>query len=775
MTPSLCCAWLLPIGLLFHSGTSARAGKFAPSSRPAVSRGAAPGITLVRGGKSPFVIVVPVHATDVESLAAAEFQSYVRQISGARLPVMPDSPRAAPAQSVLIGRTRGTPLVIPEPALDTIREDGYAIVASGQTLALCGGSGKGTLYAVYSLLEDQLGCRKYSATVTVIPRRRTIVIPPLAIAFNPFFRFREIHYLNAMDRGYSDWHKLQSLDDQQKEWGMWVHTFDRLVPSGEYFASHPEYFTLQGGRRIPSGQLCLSNPDVFRVLTTRLGAMMAGKPGARYWSVSQNDNANECQCDSCRSLNEKFGGTSGTLLDFVNRVAAKFPDRTISTLAYWYTRAAPLRVRPAPNVNIMFCSIECNRSEPIATDPTSASLRNDMEDWCRLTDNIIVWDYVVQFRNLVSPFPNLRVLQPNIRYIADHGVRMMFQQGCGANVGEFGELRTYLIAKLLWDPGVDINSVMDDFLSGYYGAAGPAIRRYIDTMHDALAKSGKQLGIYGYPYDAIDGYLSPPLLREYSRLFDRAERAVRHQPAILERVKNARLPLEFAILDIALHDPTPGLSYFDKKGATWTVKRSMKARLGAFVAQAKRAGILCLEEHGTSPDEYKASVEQMLHPVLKGDLAYGRPVRLLTQPSDRYPAHGAASLTDGLRGPNDYHCNWLGFEGENLEATIDLGRPVPVHAITARFLQDWNSWIWLPREVVYSVSADGVTFTAVASVPDTVSDREAGAFARDYAAACAPGPVRFVKIAAKSRITCPDWHIGAGGKSWIFIDEVEVR
>ena len=732
-------------------------------------------IPLVRDGKSAYTIVIPAHATAVESLAASEFQSYLRQVSGARLPVVPDSPAAPPARSVLIGRTRLTSSVIPGKTLDTLREDGTALFSSGTMLALCGGAGKGTLYAVYSFLEDELGCRKYSVTVTVVPRRQTILIPSLAIAYNPFFRYREIHYLDAMDREYSDWHKLQSLGDQQKDWGMWVHTFDRLVPAKEFFASHPEYYTLQGGRRIPSGQLCLSNPDVFRILTRRLAAMMAEKPEARYWSVSQNDNANECQCDSCRALNTKFGGTSGTLLDFVNRVAAKFPDKTISTLAYWYTRAAPLHVKPAPNVNIMFCSIECNRSEPIATDPTSASFRKDMEDWCRLTDNILVWDYVVQFRNLVSPFPNLRVLQPNIRYFASHGVRMMFEQGCGANVGEFGALRTYLIAKLLWNPDCDVDGVMDDFLGGYYGAAGKYIRRYIDLMHDALAKSGKQLGIYGYPYDAIDGYLSPSLIREYSRLFDEAERAVRHRPAVLERVKNARLPLEFAILDIALHDPVPELSYLDREGTTWTVRPGMVRRLDAFVRQAKRAGIQRLEEHGTSPDDYRASVEQMLHPVLKGDLAYGRPVVLSTAPSGKYPAHGAASLTDGLRGPNDYHCNWLGFEGESLQATIDLGKEVPVRSVSARFLQDWNSWIWFPLEVDVAVSADGKTFTPVAAVPDTVPDTTAGAFTKDFAAAFAPVRARYVTIAAKSRLTCPDWHIGAGGKSWIFVDEVEVR
>jgi hypothetical protein len=459
----------------------------------------------------------------------------------------------------------------------------------------------------------------------------------------------------------------------------------------------------------------------------------------------------------------------------VNRVAGLFPDKTISTLAYWYTRGAPTHVRPGSNVNIMFCSIECNRSEPIPTDPTSASFRRDLQDWGKLTDNVLVWDYVVQFRNLVSPFPNLRVLQPNIRYFAERNVRMMFQQGCGANVGELGELRTYLIAKLLWNPDIDINQVTDDFLSGYYGAAGKFIRRYIDLMHDELAKSGKPLSIYGYPYDAIDGYLSPNLIKTYSRLFDEAELAVSHQPEVLERVKNARLPLEFAILDIALHDPTPELSYFDKSGPKWTVRSAMRERLDAFVNQAKKAGIQRLEEGGTSPDEYRASVEQMLHPVLEGDLAFGKPVRLLSQYSEKYPAGGGVALTDGLRGPIDYHCNWLGFEGDSLDAIVDLLEPKTLHSISARFLQAWNAWIWLPLNVDFSVSLDGKTFTAVGSLPNAIPDTTSGAFTKDFEARFQPVQARYVRVTARSRLTCPDWHMGAGQKSWIFSDEVVVE
>jgi hypothetical protein len=749
------CALALPLGLAIAGNASAAT-------------------TIVNQGKSTYRIVLPQHATPVESKAADELRAYIRRISDAVLPIVSDS---APGQrwEFHIGRTRSALQLLSDVDTFTLQEDGFTIRTIGDHILILGGTRKGTLYGVYALLEDYLGCRMYSADAVDVPRRATISLPVLNTTQVPFIRHREVHYLNAMDRAYSDWHKLHSSSDREQDWGMWVHTFDRLVPAHEYYAAHPEYFSMLGNRRIPNGQLCLSQPDIFPVLTGALKDLMATKPEAHYWSVSQNDNFNECKCDSCSAQNARYGASSGTILAFVNRVARMFPDKTISTLAYQYTRTAPSGIAPAPNVNIMLCSIECNRSRPIASDPGSASFRKDIGDWGKLTENILMWDYVVQFRNLVSPFPNLRVLQPNIRLFVKNNIRMMFQQGCGANVGEFGELRTYLIAKLLWNPDRNVDSVMNDFLNGYYGAAGKLIRMYIDTMHDALERSGRPLDIYGYPYDAVASYLTPELIHEYTRIFDRAEDQVRNNRTLLERVKNARLPLEFAILDISLHDVTPTLSYFSKRNGHWTVRPPMRQRLEKFVTQAKRAGIQRLEESGTSPDEYKKSVEQQLHVSVDGNLAFGKPVRLLTPHSEKYPVGGAQALTNGLHGPNDYHCNWLGFEAENLEAVIDLGRVTSFSAVSMGFLQMWYAWIWLPSRVDVAVSSDGTAFTTVSSLRNTVPDTTSGSFAKQFTAEFREQKARYIKISALALQKCPDWHIGAGQKSWMFVDEVVVH
>ena len=182
-------------------------------------------------------------------------------------------------------------------------------------------------------------------------------------------------------------------------------------------------------------------------------------------------------------------------------------------------------VHPADNVLVVLAPIELNRSRPVATDPSAAAFRAELEDWARITDRLLIWDYVIQFSNLVSPFPNLRVLQPNLRYFVDNSAVAHFQQGNREVGGEWAELRAYLIAKLLWNPDADVDVLIDDFLAGYYGAAAPHLRAYIDTQHDALAASGAGLSIFGNPIGASNTYLTAELMTTYAEQFDAAEAA----------------------------------------------------------------------------------------------------------------------------------------------------------------------------------------------------------------------------------------------------------
>jgi hypothetical protein len=122
--------------------------------------------------------------------------------------------------------------------------------------------------------------------------------------------------------------------------------------------------------------------------------MLEEFPDADVISVSQDDNQQYCECENCRVIDEREGSPSGTMIYFVNKVAEQFPDKMISTLAYQYTRKAPEHIKPAENVLITLCSIECDRSAPI--EEKCADFAEDLVAWGKLTDNVRIWDYTTQ-------------------------------------------------------------------------------------------------------------------------------------------------------------------------------------------------------------------------------------------------------------------------------------------------------------------------------------------------------------------------------------------
>lgn len=732
------------------------------------------GLKLTSHGKSDYKIVIPNEANNVEIKASAELQKYILKISGTKLEIVKETTTPY-AYEIIIGHCNRPETLTVAGLLDTLDEDGFLIKTIGHKLLVAGGKEKGTLYGVYHFIDKYLGCRMYSSKVQLFPETPSIRIPSIDDIQEPDFAFRELHFPDpGCDSLYRDWHKLD-LKEGKNDFGMFVHTFQSLVPPEKYFKTHPEYFSFLNVQRIPDGQLCLTNPEVFKIVVEGMKEQMKEKPEALFWSVSQNDTYKACECESCRKVYKNYGGYSGAMIDFVNKIAAFFPLKVISTLAYQYTRSAPVNIKPAKNVNVMFCSIECNRSRPIATDPSAASFRKDAEDWGKLTGNIFMWDYVVQFRNLLSPFPNLRVLQPNLQYFRDQGMQMMFQQGSGSMLSEFYELRQYLIAKLLWNTDTDVNAVMKDFTDGFYGPAGKHVLAYINTMHDALEKSGGDLDIYGYPYDGIKTYLTPRLLKTYDSIFNLAEDAVISEPEYFERVRVARLPLEFAVLDISLRNVNDDLTYFQKSGDGWQVREDMMLRLEKFTNAAVAAGIQRYWEHGNPPEEYRATVENYVKSGMQNNLASNKLVQLLHPCSEKYAVGGAKALTDGLKGINDYHFNWLGFEGPDMQATIDLGEERRVSAVETEFFQEINSWIFLPECVEYSVSTDGKNFTPVQIIRNHVPINKGGVFVQPFNARFETVNARYIKVWAKNINTCPPWHPGAGNPAWIFCDEVVVK
>lgn len=737
-----------------------------------------PNLILVDEGESRYVIVTPANPSRIELRAAGELQQTLLRMTDVMIPIVDDAHEPSPREISVGNTNRLIPLVIDT---EELGEDGFLITVDGARLCIVGGESHGVLYGVYEFMETNLGYRRYTPTVEHLPRRNCITIPgDIHNQQVPVITSRNMLYVSATDEAHFDWLRLSQTPSSgvdRGRWGLWVHTFGNLVSEEKYFADHPDYFTLnEKGERVPS-QLCLTHPEVVEVLCDELESRMKQKPEALYWSVSQNDNYNYCKCNACMKVIEEEGSPSGLMIRFVNKVAERFPDKVISTLAYQYTRQAPRLARPAENVNIMFCNIECNRSKAIAHDESSAAFRHDMEQWARLTDNIILWDYMVQFSNLYTPFPNLRTLQPNMRYFVANNVKALFSQGNPQPAGEMWQLRSYIAARLLWNPDCNVDDYINDFLNGFYGAAGIHLKRYINLLHDTLEKNNEPLSIFGNALTPVEGYLSPAMIDRYEAIFDEAEQAVAGDPQLLERVREARLPLLFTRLEQSSLMPVSERGFFEHDTTGSLILRDEYiSLLDRFIDGLRHNGTNRLCEWMTTVDAYDAEMRdtplQYLRFLTPGNKALHKPATV-SLPLTDYRGEGTLSVTDGVLGARNYDRHWIGFQHDDFEIVIDLEEVTAVSEVNVRFIQSILDRLFLPQGITVETSRDNHTYRYAAR-HEQAMNIEKNYMTKVYTAVFPSRQARYIRIRTEVVPVCPLWHRDAGNDVWTLFDEVSI-
>ena len=538
-------------------------------------------LTLVREGKSDYLIVLPDKATPVEQTAARELQQHLARVTGATLPVVAeaDSPRDKPR--VAVGNSATARRLLAGLSLDSLSPDAIVIRTVGRDLVLAGHARRGTLHAVYTFLEDTVGIRWWTATEVHIPKCPTLRIAPLDVVYRPKVPDRATRYLELSDGCFTN-HSLVTAEEQRamgifssrlrlnghdhysipEEYGGpngligWVHTFyqiNGLLPVAQYFDKHPEWYSLiKGERRKERSQLCLTNEEMRREMVRVVKERIRQNPGATIISVSQNDWRGNCECEKCKAIDEHEGTPAGSLIHFINAVAEEvekeFPHILIETLAYQYTRTPPKHVRPRHNVVVRLCSIECSFSEPLAngTNEINAAFRRDMEGWGRISSQLYIWDYVTNFSDYLAPHPNFHILATNLRYFVNNRAMGIFEQGdSGCRVGHFVRLRAWYLAHLLWNPDADEKQLFETFMKGYYGAAGPHLSRSIEIIDEAGRRAKVPIRCY---IQDTGTWLPLADLTQAWDCFEKAAAAVAGDPVLAQRVRRERLPLDYVWL-----------------------------------------------------------------------------------------------------------------------------------------------------------------------------------------------------------------------------------
>ena len=421
----------------------------------------------------------------------------------------------------------------------------------------------GLANGIYCFLEDKLGCMFVRHDFSYIPSLPVVYLDATAVTDNPDFRWRRIYQYEVTHN--SDWAKrLKSngtgeivevgdgTNSGNRYWGTWCHSVYTYVDPDIYFESHPEYFALIDGERryeydgTPTA-LCLTNPEIYPIIENRMRELMAEHPEALYWDISINDSYYVCECASCTASYEKYSSHMGAMLNIVNRLAAAFPDKYISTLAYFYNNIVPVGIECADNVNIVIAPIGTSQLYPAATglNAASAECKRMVEEWSSVAKNIIIWDYVINFDHLLLPYPNYSVQKTNLEFYKENNVFGVFHQGSREHTNEQADIRSYILSKQLWDIDADIEKLLAKYIAVTYGEAAGHVAEYLNIMHESVTRAN-DLDLYDQPAWHYFDYLSPSNLARYDKLTESAIEAVAADPQRTDFIKELRLNVLYA-------------------------------------------------------------------------------------------------------------------------------------------------------------------------------------------------------------------------------------
>ncbi|MBN2281371.1 MAG: family 20 glycosylhydrolase [Candidatus Marinimicrobia bacterium] len=156
--------------------------------------------------------------------------------------------------------------------------------------------------------------------------------------------------------------------------------------------------------------------------------------------------------------------------------------------------------------------------------------------------------------------------------------------------------------------------------------------------------------------------------------------------------------------------------------------------------------------------------------------ATGMKYILTTPPSKKYTGNSDIALTNSLLGTaNHSDGNWSGFEGNDLEATIEFNSSKSISGVSVGFLHNAGAWIFSPEYLLIEGSGDGQNFTELKKKVNVIDQKSGDREVVRLDAKFDEIFVKYLRIKAKNIGTCPEWHAGAGGKAWLFVDEIIVE
>ena len=379
---------------------------------------------------------------------------------------------------------------------DIKTEEGFIIKKeyNQSQIEIKGKTEEGVLYGIYTFLE-KIGYKKFSPNYETIPE--DFYISELDIEENPAFEYREIFVKEANNPYFAESFLLNGRLGHRTKYPLrFGNKFFFLISLKDLFDDIENY---QCGNQID-----FTNKDAVHEAVESLREILddaiKNKKGSISVLISPNDINDYCRNSSSLERIQEGKSPATPYIDFVSHIAQdlkdEFPDVKFFALAYHWSRKPPENYQKLPeNMGVLFSTIEADFSKPLLIRNNTYILK-DLLNWRKYTDTIYVWHYITNFSNYLIPFPDIYQIADDIKYFSKiPEVKGIFLQGAYDTFGsDMVDIKLYLFSKLMWNPSLDIDRLLEETLKNLYGSAWEDIQEYIDTLY--LYVKGPKVPMY---------------------------------------------------------------------------------------------------------------------------------------------------------------------------------------------------------------------------------------------------------------------------------------
>ncbi len=613
--------------------------------------------------------VVPViYITDKNLKSSAnDFAALFKQATAQQLPLSTTEPQAD-EKVIEIGIDR--------------QLKGFSIAQQGQKLQI----------KAESPAKLQQAFRYFFANFTVLDQYTQHALPsvqdkislPLNLSFSSLqpFAYKEPYFAENFDANFRFWNNTQTLDEH---WGLWGHNI------GKFIKVTPAMYAQIGGETNEE-QLNFSSEELYRALKERIALSLVDNPRATDFMIMPYDNALVCMCDRCVELGNTKNNASPAVFALINRLAKDYPGAQFFASAYLSTEQPPQEATKS-NVGVMLSSMSFPKGVLLEHNKQAAEIINWIKAWKEKTEQIYLWDYAINFDNYFDFHPTVSIAQANLKFLYKQGIKGVFMHGSdeGGFVA-FGDLKSYLYARLLNNLDIDLAQATDRFFSENYPELSKPLAQYYNTIEARALASNKKLDIYGGLKQSVNKYLN---YYELNQLYNKISSLPSPLSSGLEKLK---LACAFQLLELMRINGIRENGYL-QNAANKQVKLAptVQPLLNSLKLSASKLKIASYNESGMLMSDYLKQWEQRLLQPQNYNLLWDRKIKASSELDEDYTQTNM--LNDGALGFRDYYNNWFINSSKSLQLLFNAEGLEGSRLMKFSFLYDTKHRILPPEQI----------------------------------------------------------------------------